>query len=117
LVLVTNDRKRHASQIAKFYKQRWQIELFFKWLKQNLKIKKFLGRSENAVKIQIYCAIIAFLLVSNYRQSQGMNITLKMVLRLFKTDMFSRPDTEKTAYLKRKEEKHKFEQVQGKLVF
>ena len=117
LILVTNDRKRHASQIANFYRQRWQIELFFKWLKQNLKIKQFLGRSENAVKIQIYCAIIAFLLVSNYRQSQGLKITLKMVLRLFKTDMFSRPDTEKTAYQKHKEEKHKFEQVQGKLAF
>lgn len=117
LVLITNDKKRHASQIAKFYRQRWEIELFFKWLKQNLKIKQFLGRSENAVKIQIYSAIIAYLLVSNYRRAQNMTISLKMVLRLFTTDMFSRPDSEKTAYQQRKEDRHKFDQLQRKLVF
>lgn len=117
LVLVTNDRKRHATQIAKFYKQRWEIELFFKWLKQNLKIKKFLGQSENATRIQIYSAIIAYLLICNYRQTQRMDLPLKLVLTLFKTDMFSRPDNEKSSYLKRKQERHKFERLQGKLVF
>lgn len=61
--LVTNDHKRSAEEIAELYRQRWQIELFFKWIKQNLKIKKYLGRSENAVKMQIYVAIIAFLLL------------------------------------------------------
>ena len=63
LHLVTNDLKRSACEIADLYKQRWQIELFFKWIKQNLKIKSFLGRSENAVKIQIYVALIAFMLL------------------------------------------------------
>lgn len=61
--LVTNDHKRSAEEIAELYRQRWQIELFFKWIKQNLKIKKYLGRSENAVKMQIYVAIIAFILI------------------------------------------------------
>lgn len=117
IVLVTNDRKRQAKQIANFYKQRWEIELFFKWLKQNLRIKRFLGRSENATKIQIYCAIISYLLICNYRQAQRMDLSLHLVLTLFKTDMFSRPDAEKTAYQKRKEDRHKFEQLQGKLVF
>lgn len=64
LVLVTNDFDRAATEVAALYKLRWQIELFFKWLKQNLKIKQFWGRSENAVKIQLYVALIAFVLLS-----------------------------------------------------
>lgn len=115
LILVTNDRKRHASQIAKLYRQRWDIELFFKWLKQNLKLKQFLGRSENAVKIQIYCAIMAYLLTANYQKNQNLNISLRMVLTLFKNDMFSRPESEKTQYQKRKIERDKFNRVQGAL--
>ena len=61
--LLTNDLDAPAEEIAALYKQRWQIELFFKWIKQNLKIKHFLGVSENAVKIQIYVAMIAFLIL------------------------------------------------------
>ena len=61
--LVTNDLDAPAEEIAALYKLRWQIELFFKWIKQNLKIKHFLGVSENAVKIQIYVALIAFLIL------------------------------------------------------
>ena len=61
--LLTNDLDAPAEEIAALYKQRWQIELFFKWIKQNLKIKHFLGVSENAVKIQIYVALIAFLIL------------------------------------------------------
>lgn len=63
LVLVTNDFNRSSEEIANLYKSRWQIELFFKWIKQNLKIKKFLGRSENAVKTQICVALISFVLL------------------------------------------------------
>lgn len=63
LHLVTNDPQRSAAEIAELYKERWQIELFFKWIKQNLKIKSFLGRSQNAVKVQIYIALIAFCLL------------------------------------------------------
>lgn len=53
-----------ARQVAELYKNRWQIELFFKWLKQHLKIKKFWGTTENAVRIQIYAAIYAYCLVA-----------------------------------------------------
>jgi IS4 transposase len=63
LRLVTNDLDAPAEDIAALYKQRWQIELFFRWVKQNLKIRKFLGVSENAVRIQIAVALIAFMLV------------------------------------------------------
>lgn len=63
LYLLTNDLERPAAEIARLYKERWEIELLFKWLKQNLKIRRFLGRSENAVHIQIYVALIAFMLL------------------------------------------------------
>ena len=64
LELITNDLSRSVEEISELYKQRWQIELFFKWVKQNLKIKKFIGRSENAVKTQICIAFIVYLLLS-----------------------------------------------------
>ena len=57
--IVSNDLKASAAQIAGWYKQRWSIELLFKWLKQNLKIKSFIGESRNAILIQLFCAIIA----------------------------------------------------------
>jgi putative transposase len=63
LVLLTNDLVRPAAEIAALYKERWDIELLFKWLKQNLNIRSFWGRSENAVRIQIYVALIAFVLL------------------------------------------------------
>lgn len=76
-----------ALQIAQLYKQRWQIELFFKWIKQHLKVKSFWGYTENAVKIQIYTAIITYVTVaimkqelkikhSNYEILQILSITL-----------------------------------------
>ena len=63
LRVVTNDLDAPAAEIAELYKRRWQIELFFRWVKQTLKIKHFLGQSENAVRIQIACALIAYLLL------------------------------------------------------
>lgn len=74
LILVTNDFSRSDKEIAELYKQRWQIELFFKWVKQNLKIKKFLGKSENAIRTQICIAMISFVL-------QRMAEELKQVCR------------------------------------
>lgn len=63
-IFLTNNFELPAEQIAMLYKNRWQIELFFKWIKQHLKIKSFWGQSENAVRIQIYCAIITYCLVA-----------------------------------------------------
>ena len=63
-VYLTNAKHITAKQVAELYKNRWQVELFFKWLKQHLRIKKFWGTSENAVRIQIYTAIITFCLVA-----------------------------------------------------
>jgi transposase len=63
-VYLTNNMDLTAEQIALLYKNRWQVELFFKWIKQHLKIKSFWGTTENAVRIQIFCAIIAYCLVA-----------------------------------------------------
>jgi putative transposase len=63
LTIITNDLKRSPVEIAALYKARWQIELMFRWIKQHLKLKKFLGRSENSVRLQIIAAMIAYLLL------------------------------------------------------
>jgi len=63
-VFLTNNTDLDATEIALLYKKRWEVELFFKWMKQHLRIKSFWGTSINAVKIQIYCAIIAYCLVA-----------------------------------------------------
>ena len=69
LRLLTNDLDAPAQEIADLYKRRWAIELFFRWVKQNLKIRHFLGNSENAVRIQIAVALIAYLVLSLARQT------------------------------------------------
>ena len=94
LVLATNDMKRSALDIAETYKKRWLIELFFKWIKQHLKIKTFLGRSENAVRIQLYTALIGYLLIALYRHVRRMKSSMKDVLVLISATLFQRPETE-----------------------
>lgn len=94
LRLVTNDLTRPAAEIAALYKERWQIELVFKWLKQNLKIKTFLGRSENAVKLQIYVALIAFLLLRLFqnRLAAASAASAKTLIARLKVALFDRLD-------------------------
>jgi len=95
LILVTNDFNRSSEEIAELYKQRWQIELFFKWIKQNLKIKKFLGKSENAVKTQICIAIIAFVLIRLMQKLQDFckEIPLKTIITIAKNGLFTKLST------------------------
>ena len=92
LVLVTNDFNRSSEEIADLYKSRWQIELFFKWIKQNLKIKKFLGKSENAVKTQICIAIIAFVLIRLMQKLQDFckEVPLKTLITIAKNGLFTK---------------------------
>ena len=71
---ITNNFRIAASSIAEFHKQRWQIELFFKWIKQNLKIKSFLGTSENAVMPQIWVAMIHYLLIAYLKFLHGFKL-------------------------------------------
>ena len=81
LSFITNDLDRTAQEIADLYKARWQIELFFKWIKQNLEIKRFFGRSENAVKIQVLTAMIAYLLLRLSQLSTHCKISLQQIAR------------------------------------
>jgi putative transposase len=91
LYLLTNDLQRPAVDIAQLYKQRWDIELLFKWLKQNLKIRRFLGRSENAVRIQIYVALIAFMLlrVLHHTAARSFANSTALLLTHLKLSLFS----------------------------
>ena len=81
-VYLTNAKHIPALQVAELYKNRWQVELFFKWLKQHLKIKKFWGTSENAVKIQVYSAIIAYCLVAIMQHDMKPNRSTYEVLQI-----------------------------------
>ena len=115
MIIATNDFKRSALAIAELYQQRWEIELFFKWLKQNLKIKKFLGRSENAVKIQIYTALIAYVLVRAYRKRHGITQSMKICMVMLRTGLFQRPQTEQKEARKRRRRRKEQQQLQGAL--
>jgi transposase len=79
---LTNAMELSPLQVAELYKNRWQIELFFKWLKQHLKIKKFWGDTENAVRIQIYAAIIAYCLVAIIQHDLKLDRTTYEVLQI-----------------------------------
>lgn len=93
--LLTNDLDAPAAEIAALYKQRWQIELFFKWVKQNLKIRHFLGVSENAVRIQILTALIAYVLLRIAQLATRTALGLQAIARLVaKTTFQRRPLTE-----------------------
>ena len=81
-IYLTNAKHIPALQVAELYKNRWQVELFFKWLKQHLKIKKFWGTSENAVKIQVYSAIIACCLVAIMQHDMKLDRSTYEVLQI-----------------------------------
>ena len=88
LVFVTNHPKLAASTIAAIYKDRWQIELFFKAIKQSLRIKTFIGTSENAVHIQIWTALIAVLLVRYLQLRSSWNWSLSNLFALLRQQLF-----------------------------
>ncbi len=90
LILVTNLMDFSAEVIAELYKERWEIELFFKWIKQNLRIKKFLGRSANAVKIQLAVALITFVLVKILQSTLKGDFTLQQTLVWIRHNFYCR---------------------------
>jgi hypothetical protein len=87
---ITNDLEREALEIAAIYKERWQIELFFKWIKQNLNIKTFWGTSENAVYTQIWVALILSVLLWISRTLNGIAISTHQILQMMKTVLLSK---------------------------
>jgi len=91
-VFLTNAFHLAANTIAAIYKERWQIELFFKWIKQNLKIKSFLGTSRNAVLTQIWVAMCMYLLLAYIKLMSKLGLGLQQILRLLQLNLFERRD-------------------------
>jgi IS4 transposase len=90
LVFLTNNFEITALEVADLYKNRWQIEVFFKWIKQNLTIKKFWGCSENAVRIQIWAAIIAYLLVAHIKHSLKSDLSIYEIMQIVGVSAFDK---------------------------
>ena len=90
ITLITNDLARSAVEIAALYKSRWQIELLFRWIKQHLRIKKFLGNNENAIRLQILAAMIAYLLLRIAVRLHRINIPPLRFLELIGQRLFLR---------------------------
>jgi len=89
-VFISNQFSWSARTIADIYKQRWQVELFFKWIKQNLKIKAFLGNSENAVMTQIMAALCVYLLLAFLKFQSKIGQSLQQIIRLLQLNLFAR---------------------------
>jgi len=103
LILATNDLASPALVIAQRYKERWAIELFFKWIKQHLKITQFMGRTANSVHLQILTALIAYLLLALYRRAQRFTGSLWVLLAEVRATLFQRPGIESVLYRRRRD--------------
>jgi hypothetical protein len=90
LVFLTNNFDLSALTIAQIYKCRWQVELFFKWIKQHLRIKAFYGTTENAVKTQIWIAVSVYVLVAIVRKRLGLELSLYQILQVLSITLFER---------------------------
>ena len=90
LVFLANNTALPALTIAALYKNRWQVELFFKWIKQHLRIKKFLGTSENAVKTQIWCAVCTYVLIAIVKKKLHLDASLYTLLQILSVWVFEK---------------------------
>jgi IS4 transposase len=87
-VFLTNNFDLPALTIAQLYKCRWRVELFFKWVKQNLRIKHFFGTSDNAVKTQVWIAICVYVLVAIVRKELRLELSLSQILQVLSVNVF-----------------------------
>ena len=90
LIFLTNNTTLPPLTIAALYKNRWQVELFFKWIKQHLRIKKFLGTSENAVKTQIWCAVSTYVLIAIVKKELQLDASLYTLLQILSVSVFEK---------------------------
>jgi hypothetical protein len=90
LIFLTNNTTLPALTIAALYKNRWQVELFFKWIKQHLRIKKFLGTSQNAVKTQIWCAVSTYVLIAIVKKELHLDASLYTLLQILSVSVFEK---------------------------
>jgi hypothetical protein len=106
LVFLTNNMTLPPLTIAALYKSRWQVELFFKWIKQHLRIKRFLATSENAVKTQIWCAVSTYVLIAIIKKELHLDASLYTCLQILSVSIFEKtqlssalqPDRSQTAH-------------------
>jgi putative transposase len=89
---LTNELDLPAATVAQLYKERWQIELFFKWIKQNLRVKSFLGTSYNAVMTQLWIALCAYLVLAFLKFQSKLRHSMQQILRLLQLNLFERRD-------------------------
>ena len=92
LVFLTNNTALPALTIAALYKSRWQVELFFKWIKQHLRIKKFIGTSENSVKSQIWCAVATYVLIAIIKKEIQIDASLYEILQILSVSLFEKTE-------------------------
>ena len=90
MIFLTNNFHLKATEVAQLYKHRWKIELFFKWIKQHLKIKSFWGQSENAVKTQVWIAISVYLLVAIAKKKFMLKQSLYEILQVISISAFEK---------------------------
>lgn len=90
LVFLTNNTALPALTIATLYKGRWQVELFFKWIKQHLRIKRFIGTSENAVKTQIWSAVATYVLIAIVKRELQLEASLYTLLQIISVSSFEK---------------------------
>ena len=91
-IFLTNNFNRSAKTIAAIDKAKWQVELFFKWIKQNLKIKSFIGASKHAVMTQIWIALCMYLLLAFIKFQSGLGKSMQQILRLLPINLFEKRD-------------------------
>jgi IS4 transposase len=90
LVFLTNNTALPAPTICALYKKRWSVELFFKWIKQNLRIKRFYGTSENAVKTQIWIAVSVYVLIAIVKKRLHLEVSLYTLLQILSVSLFEK---------------------------
>jgi len=90
LIFLTNHMALPALTIAALYKSRWQVELFFKWIKQHLRIKHFMGNSENAVKTQVWCAVATYVLIAIVKKELQLDASLYTCLQILSVSVFEK---------------------------
>ena len=91
-MFLTNNTTLPVLTIAALYKSRWQVELFFKWIKQHLRIKRFLGTSENAVKTQVRCAIATYVLIAIVKKELHLDASLYTCLQILSVSVFEKTE-------------------------
>jgi len=98
LVFLTNNTALPALTIAALYKSRWQVESFFKWIKQHLRIKRFIGTSENAVKTQIWCAVATYVLIAIMKRELQLEASLYTMLQILSVSVFEKTPISAAVY-------------------